>query len=181
MTNDAYYIDRHLDGTCDVIIYDDLRVYECEHGQEYDLDEYTLRGVPYHDWLEENIREHYEAWKAHAIAYEGERAAMIEAFDGLIRNRRKDVTASQMMCQNCMYYQGGLCCVNHSAPTPMPIDGYCHYYDFDTKLKAMVSLDDYQDQAHPPRKRGLLRFVEWVCSIHRHRGVPWRRRSQRGL
>ena len=71
-------------------IYGNVRIYERGHGKEYDIDEYTLCGVPYHDLLEENIREHFEAWKAHVIAFEAGGTAMMKAIGYVVFLHSKD-------------------------------------------------------------------------------------------
>ncbi|GHU69700.1 hypothetical protein FACS1894184_14130 [Clostridia bacterium] len=74
-----YYINNLNNGLCDVTIYDEPVVYECEHGNEYDMNEFTLYSIPYYPDLELNIREHYESWKAHAMAFTTQRNKMLRA------------------------------------------------------------------------------------------------------
>jgi hypothetical protein len=74
-----YHVERCDDGLCNVTIYGDINVYECEYADEYDVEEYTLYSVPYYPGIECNIREHFEAWKAHAIAFTAQRDAMMRA------------------------------------------------------------------------------------------------------
>lgn len=89
-----YYIEKLDNGLCDITIYGDVKVYKCEHGNECDIDEYTLYSVPYYADIELNIREHFEAWKAHAMAFTAERKALLRAIGAvgnykLKRKRRK--------------------------------------------------------------------------------------------
>lgn len=85
MTGDVFYVERHGD-TCTVTIYDHLRSYPHEKGQEYDFDEYVLPGVPWTPDLEDNIREHFQAWRAHAAAFTAQRAAMLAIIDQVAVN-----------------------------------------------------------------------------------------------
>lgn len=80
MSGDAYHVERR-GNVCDVTIYDHLTVYHHETGKEYDFDEYTLPGVPWFDGIEDNIREHFQAWRAHAAAFTAQRAVMLEIID----------------------------------------------------------------------------------------------------
>lgn len=61
--------------------YDHLITYQHEGGQEYDFDEYTLPGVPWFAGIEENIRQHFQAWRTHAAAFTAQRAAMLAIID----------------------------------------------------------------------------------------------------
>jgi hypothetical protein len=48
----------------------DIHVYPIEDGKkEYDYEVYELPGIRRFDGLEENVREHYFVWLAHARAY----------------------------------------------------------------------------------------------------------------
>jgi hypothetical protein len=83
--NQFYWIEKRKNGLCDVTIYDEPTIYNCEHGKEYDINEYTLFSIPYFRDLEINIREHFQAWKAHAIASTAQRDMMMQAVSSVTR------------------------------------------------------------------------------------------------
>ena len=80
MSGDAYCVERHGD-VCDVTIYDNVQTFRHEAGTEYDFEAYVLPGVPWTPDLEDNIREHYQAWRAHAAAFTAQRDAMLAIID----------------------------------------------------------------------------------------------------
>ncbi|MDL2318181.1 hypothetical protein LJC74_03680 [Eubacteriales bacterium OttesenSCG-928-A19] len=82
MTRDAnqfYHIERHDDGTCTVSFFDAAQKLTTEDGiSDWDADTFDMP-VVWFDGLEENIREHYMVWLAHARAYCAQRAAFERA------------------------------------------------------------------------------------------------------
>ena len=89
--NAAYSVERTEDGLCDIIILRNPRFYPLpDGGEEYDVDVYTLENVPYRPGLEADIEANYEAWAAHAAAFEREKEVLRDAVEAFFRSIRKE-------------------------------------------------------------------------------------------
>lgn len=76
---------------CNVYIARSIKRYPLPDGnEEYDVDVYALEAVPYRPGLEADIEAHYEAWAAHAAAFEREKEAVREALEVFFRTVRKE-------------------------------------------------------------------------------------------
>ena len=90
---------RRDDGLVDVFIVTDCKIYDIGGGKkEYDIDCFTLPAItPFPD-MEQNIREHFRAWAAHAEAFTREVEAIYTVIfkEGCHRNGNHDIYKSDI-------------------------------------------------------------------------------------